>query len=38
MKHYVYKITNLINGKWYIGKRKHVNPYEDSYMGSGKLI
>lgn len=38
MKYYVYKITNLINGNFYIGKRTHKNPYSDSYMGSGKLI
>ena len=38
MRSYVYKITNSINGKWYIGKRRHKNPYEDDYMGSGKLI
>lgn len=38
MKYYVYKITNKLNGKWYIGKRKHKSPYDDSYMGSGKLI
>lgn len=38
MKYYVYKVTNKINGKWYIGKRKHNSPHEDSYMGSGKLI
>lgn len=35
---YVYKITNKINGKYYIGKRQHPNPVEDSYMGSGKQI
>lgn len=38
MSYYVYKITNTINGKWYIGKRKHHSPYNDKYMGSGKLI
>lgn len=38
MKYYVYKITNVINNKWYIGKRKHPDPFTDSYMGSGKLI
>lgn len=38
MFYYVYKITNNLNGKWYIGKRKHHNPKNDSYMGSGKLI
>jgi group I intron endonuclease len=31
----IYKITNLINGKIYIGKDKSDNP---SYMGSGLLI
>lgn len=36
--HYVYKITNTINGKFYIGKRKHANPYNDIYMGSGSQI
>lgn len=36
--HYVYKITNKINGKIYIGKRKHHDPLNDPYMGSGKLI
>jgi len=38
MSYYVYKITNLHNGKYYIGKRKHNDPYNDKYMGSGKLI
>ena len=37
-KYYVYKITNIKNGKIYIGKRSHPNPTEDKYMGSGKLI
>lgn len=38
--YYVYKITNKINGKIYIGKRKYngTNPLLDTYMGSGKLI
>lgn len=38
---YIYKITNLINGKSYIGKKKHKEsdtPLEESYMGSGRLI
>jgi group I intron endonuclease len=31
----VYKVTNKVNGKIYIGKDSHDNP---SYLGSGKLI
>jgi group I intron endonuclease len=31
----IYKTTNLINGKIYIGKDSHNNP---NYIGSGKLI
>jgi hypothetical protein len=32
---YIYKITNTINGRWYIGK---TNGRDPSYMGSGKLL
>jgi group I intron endonuclease len=37
MKYTVYKITNKINGKVYIGKHQTKNPY-DTYMGSGRAI
>lgn len=36
MVHYIYKTTNLINGKMYIGM--HSQEFEDNYLGSGKLL
>ena len=38
MKHYVYQITNTINNMIYVGKRTHSDPFNDNYMGSGRLI
>ena len=32
---HIYKITNKINGKWYIGKHNGADP---NYFGSGKLL
>lgn len=34
---YIYKITNLINGKVYIGKHKS-EIFDDKYHGSGKIL
>ena len=36
---YIYKITNKINGHFYVGKHKFYKPYLDkSYAGSGVII
>ena len=35
--YYIYRITNKVNGKTYVGQHKY-KKLNDSYMGSGKLL
>lgn len=35
--YYIYRITNKINGKTYIGQHKY-RKLSDTYMGSGKIL
>ena len=37
MRYTIYRTTNLLNGKFYIGKHQTTNP-NDSYLGSGVLL
>ena len=35
---YIYKTTNLINGKIYVGQKKSIKFLGNKYLGSGKLL
>ena len=38
--YYTYRTENLLNGKYYLGKRsfRHKHVYRDSYLGSGSIL
>lgn len=39
MFYYLYKVTNLVNNRFYVGvRRSSKSPEVDSYMGSGKVL
>ncbi len=38
MKYYVYKTTNKINGKYYVGVHQSENIENDKYLGSGYVL
>ena len=40
MKHYTYKITNNLNGKYYLGRRSYKDEIieSDTYFGSSKIL
>lgn len=35
---YIYKTTNLINGKIYIGQKRSKKFLKERYLGSGKIL
>lgn len=37
MRYTIYRVTNLVNGKFYIGKHQTIHPL-DGYFGSGKAL
>ncbi|PZR79397.1 MAG: hypothetical protein DI537_41085 [Stutzerimonas stutzeri] len=37
MRYTIYRVTNTLNGKYYIGKHQTLNP-NDRYFGSGKAL
>lgn len=38
MIHYVYKLTNKNSGSYYIGSRSHIDPMNDTYLGSSRVV